>query len=331
MAQPERILDAHHHLWDLGAKHRYPWLIQRGIVRFFGDPAPIQRDYLVGDFREDVGALPLVGSVHIQVGVAPGDELAETRWLQKQHRDHGLPSAIVAFCDLAAPDLARRLEAHQQALNLRGIRQIVGRSAEEDQTTGSGALLENPAFLDGLRTVAQHDLSFDLQLIPRQMAQAAALLSQVPELKVALCHAGSLSDFSEDGRALWRRGIRRLAELPNLICKLSGFGMFDQRWTADSIREQFDTALDTFGPQRMAFGSNFPVDKLALPYDAVWQRYFALAHQLPPAEQSSLFHDTAARFYRIADCQPAKTCMSIQPSAGVAVPASARRCRGPAS
>lgn len=300
MSLPERIIDAHHHLWDLETEHRYPWLMEVGVVRFFGDPAPIQRDYQVTDFRSDIGDLPVVSSVHVQVGVAPGDELAETLWLQEQSQLHGLPNAIIALCDLTVPDLEAQLDAHKSATALRGIRQIVGRSEAEDARTGSGALLDDPAFLSGLQCLAKLGLSFDLQLIPAQMERAAALLSQVPELRVALCHAGSLSDRSPEGLARWKHGIGQLAKLPNLICKLSGFGMFDRNWSAQSIREQFETVLELFGPDRMAFGSNFPVDKLAMPYGEVWRRYFELADGLNSEDLNALFHGTAARFYDIS-------------------------------
>jgi predicted TIM-barrel fold metal-dependent hydrolase len=297
MKSASRIVDAHHHLWVLGAKHRYPWLMKQSVVRFFGDPAPIQRDYGVTEFRDDIGTLPIVASVHIQVGVDSGDELAETLWLQDQHGRHGLPSAIVAFCDLTAASLPARLDDHCAADAMRGIRHIVGRSAEEDRHSGSDNLLDNPAFLEGLRHLAQRGLSFDLQLIPGQMERAEKLLRKVPNLRVALCHGGSLSDFSAEGRSRWKHGISRLAKLPNVICKLSGFGMFDKRWTADSIREQFYTVLDAFGPSRIAFGSNFPVDKLAMGYAQVWRRYLQLTVGLSSFERQQMFHDTAADFY----------------------------------
>lgn len=301
MSLPERIIDAHHHLWDLEAEHRYPWLMEVGVARFFGDPAPIQRDYQVTDFRSDIGDLPVVSSVHVQVGVAPGDELAETLWLEEQSRLHGLPNAIIAFCDLTASGLDARLDAHRSATALRGIRQIVGRSEAEDARTGSGALLDDPAFLSGLQCIAKLGLSFDLQLIPAQMERAAALMSQVPGLRVALCHAGSLSDRSPEGFARWKHGIGQLAKLPNLICKLSGFGMFDRNWSAQSVEDQFDTVLEAFGPKRLAFGSNFPVDKLAMSYVDVWRRYFVLAKGLSNYERNRMFHGTAAEFYRILD------------------------------
>jgi len=295
---PSRIVDAHHHLWNLAAVH-YPWLMEKGVRRFFGDPTPIQRNYLPADFRADWAGLPVLKSVHIQVGAAPEDSVNETLWLQAQSDVTGLPTAIVAFCDLAAPDVAAQLDRHAAAPALRGIRQIVGRSAEEDARTGTGALLDNPQFATGLRELARRGLRFDLQLVPQQMAAAAELFAAVPELPVALCHAGSLSDRSADGFSLWRKGVERLAELPHLICKISGIGMFDNLWTAQTARPMFDVLLDHFGPSRIAFGSNFPVDSLYSDYASIWTRFAELSCDLSESERASLFAGTAERFYRI--------------------------------
>lgn len=298
MSPPERIVDAHHHLWDLGHCH-YPWLMEKGVKRFFGDPTPIQQDYLVCDFRADIGALPVEKSVHIQVGVTPGDAVRETAWLQAMGEAHGLPSAIVAFTDLTARDLSEQLDAHGQHDRLRGIRQIVGRSAEEDRRTGTQGLLADPAFLSGLRTLADRGLSFDLQLTPPLMHATADLLERVPELRVALCHAGSPSDFSEEGLAEWRTGLERLAHLPNLICKPSGFGMFQPGWTVPSIRPLVLTAIDIFGPERIAFGSNFPVDKLAAGYGRVMGAYSDITSDFGNAEREQMLAGTAELFYRL--------------------------------
>lgn len=294
-----RIIDAHHHLWDLSAAHRYPWLMERGVPRFFGDPTPIQRDYLVADFRGDIGTLPVAGSVHIQVGVAPGDELEEARWLQRLSQAERLPSAIVAFADLTRPDAGEFLDRLMQCPQLRGVRQIIGRSAREDAITGSGELLTNPAFLDGLRALAARGLSFDLQLVPAQMEAAADLFARVPDLRVALCHGGSPGDSSPAGMAQWHQGIRRLAALPGFICKVSGFGMFDPGWTVESVRERFLRMAEALSPARMAFGSNFPVEKLASDYASVWQRYDRLAEGFSATEREALFAGTAEHFYRL--------------------------------
>jgi len=296
--QDHYIVDAHHHLWDLGHCH-YPWLMEKGVKRFFGDPTPIQKNYLADNFKADIGDLPVRKSVHIQVGVTAQDSVKETRWVQSQGDAHGLPNAIVAFCDLTAPDYEAQLDAHRQSSRLRGIRQIVGRSAEEDAKLGTNSLLNDARFLQGLKRLASLGLSFDLQLTPPLLKDAAALFAKLPDLKVALCHAGSPSDFSQEGLAAWKAGLEAMAALPNVICKVSGFGMFQPGWTKDSIRPLVMTCIDVFGPARIAFASNVPVDKLAADYRRVIGTYCELASEFSALEQRAMLARTAEQFYEI--------------------------------
>ncbi len=292
-----QIIDAHQHFWDLDEVH-YPWLMAQGVERFFGDPTPIQKNYLPADLRRDAGPIELLGTVHVQVGTSPDQETAETRWLEATANSEGLPSAIVAFCELQRDDLDAQLDAHAQASRLRGVRQIVGRSAEEDAKTGSGALLEDPAWVAGLGKLAARGLSFDLQLVPAQMLRCADILSGVPDLRVALCHCGSPLDQSVKGLLNWQRRLGVLAENPNVSCKISGLGMFDHDWSVDSIRPIVETCLEVFGVERCMFGSNFPVDKLHASYTEVWSAYEQLTSALAAGARADLFIGNARAFYR---------------------------------
>ena len=293
------IIDAHHHLWDLRACH-YPWLMARGVKRFFGDPAPIQKNYLVGDYFKDIGDLPVNASVHIQVGVEEDQAVAETRWLQSvADTGLGFPQGIVAFCDLAGPGTMACIEQHSRYPNLRGIRQIVGRSPEEDAVTGTNQLLADPVWIRNLARLADYGLSFDLQLVPHQLRQAKAVLAKIPGLKVALCHCGSPFDQSEAGLARWKTGIKELAELPNVYCKLSGFGMFDHGWSPASIRPMVLHVIEVFTPERCMFGSNFPVDGLYAGYTDIWTAYNYISRNFSASERQQLFAGTARRFYSI--------------------------------
>ncbi len=292
------IVDAHHHLWKLDAVH-YPWLMARGVKRFFGDPAPIQRDYSVDDFQADFGDLPVRQSVHIQVGAAPEQSLAESRWLQSVADDGGFPNAIVAFCDLTSPDAESQLSEQARIPNVRGIRQIVGREPEEDRLTGSGRLLDDERWQHGLGLLPGFGLSFDLQLIPPQLIAVAKILERHPDLAVALCHCGSPWDRSADGLDGWRRGLRALARLPNVYCKISGLGMFDHRWNTESIRPIVLDVLDIFGVERCMLGSNFPVDKLYGDYVNLWAAYASITASLTAAERRLLYAENARRFYRL--------------------------------
>ena len=160
--------------------------------------------------------------------------------------------------------------------------------------TGTNLLLDDPRFLVGLQEAGRRGLSFDLQLIPELLEKTAGVLAQAPDTRVALCHAGSPHDRSPAGLNDWAQRLCALSELPHVSCKLSGLGMFDHNWTPESIRPIVETCLEQFGPERVMFGSNFPVDKLYGDYASLMQVY----HDLVPAEvHSAVFRETAARFY----------------------------------
>ena len=249
----KQIIDAHHHLWDLD-QIKHTWLAEKNVVRFFGDPAPIQKNYHVAELREDISELPVIGSVHIQCGVAPEDSIKETEFVQAQSDKYGLANAIIGFCDLTKNTAFFELDKQQEFSNFRGIRQIVGRDATEDAKNGTNALLQNPAFKAGLKELEKRDLSFDLQLTPPLLPAAAKLFKSIESLPVAICHAGSPQDFSKEGMQAWQAGLRDFSEHENVICKVSGLGMFDLNWTVESFRERVLRAIDIFGPSRIAFG-----------------------------------------------------------------------------
>ena len=143
------------------------------------------------------------------------------------------------------------------------------------------------------------DASFDLQMVPPQMTRVLALLRQVPSLRVALCHCGSPWDQSAAGLDAWRRGLAALAELPGVVCKVSGLGMFNPQWTVAELRPLILDVIEIFGPGRVMFGSNFPVDKLYNSYEALWDAYVDITASFSSAECHQMFYQTAAEFYAI--------------------------------
>ena len=287
-------IDAHHHLWDLTAVH-YPWLMEQGAPRFFGDPTSIQRDFLLDEFRGLAAPYGFTASVHIQVGAEDG--YAEAAWIQavaEANRDW--PMAQVVFCDLTAEGLEAQLDRFQALSTVRGVRQIIGRAPGEDAQTGTNTLLDDPRFLRGLKLAGKRGFSFDLQLLPELMEKTAAVLAQAPETSVALCHAGSPHDRSAAGLKNWSNNLSSLSDLQNVTCKLSGLGMFDHGWSAESITPIVETCLNQFGADRCMFGSNFPVDSLSSDYATLVAAYEAI---VPTADKAQVFGATAARFYNL--------------------------------
>ena len=287
-------VDAHHHLWDLKAVH-YPWLMALNTPRFFGDPAPIQRDYLLPEFRTEAQSMGFSASVHIQVGAENG--LEEAKWVDARAQENpDWPLVQVAFCDLTDEDRDAQLDALMALPSLRGVRQIVGRAPGEDAQTGTQKLIASDAFRSGLEAIAKRGLSFDLQLIPELIEPMAELLADIPELKVALCHAGSPYDRSKEGIAKWAEMLKPLSNLVNVTGKLSGLGMFDHSWTPDSVRPVVETMLTQFTAERLMFGSNFPVDSLYSDYQTLASAYKSI---LPDELHDQVFGQTAKAFYKL--------------------------------
>lgn len=286
-------VDAHHHLWDLTAV-TYPWLNERGKRRFFGDPTPIQRDYLFDEHLAMAKPLGFGKFVHIQVGA--DDPIAEARWVDAvAQADPENPMVQVAFCDVTDPNLETVLDELAKLKSLRGVRQIVGRAESEDSQTGTNALLEQPEFVTGLHTIAERGLSFDLQLTPNLYRKAAAVLKTVPDLSVVVCHAGSPQARDPDYMTYWATELDHLAALDSVYCKLSGLGMFDPNWTPQSCGVIIQSVLSRFGAERTMFGSNFPVDMLYSDYQALVTLY---QNSIPEAAKQAVFCDTASHFYR---------------------------------
>ena len=300
-AMPQ-IVDPHFHLWNLA--NPYPWLTQQPPpIRVAGDPAPIAQDYLVQDYIAEMAALGVVRAVHVDAGWDYSDPVGETAWLQSVADDptsQGFPHGIVARASLEGPDIETVLDAHRTHANLRGIRQILNWHPDPEKTyIQTPDLMDAPAWRRGFAALAPRGLSFDLQCYPGQFDQALRLADAYPATSIILNHAGMPVDRSHDGFAHWRAGLSALAMRPNVCVKISGLGMMDWAWTAETFRPYVLATIDCFGPDRAMFASNFPVDRLYSSADRLYSAFRQLVAGFSAPDQQALFHDTAARVYRL--------------------------------
>ena len=286
------MIDAHHHLWDLNAVD-YPWLMEKGKKRFFGDPTPIQRNYLIDEHIKLAAALGFKASVHIQVGAADG--LEEAKWVNKiVSENQSWPMAQVAFCDLSGDQREIHLDELQKLSSVVGVRQIIGRSPAEDSSSKTNELLTSDSFMKGLQSISDRGLSFDLQIIPELSETCAAVFSQFPNLQVILCHAGSPYNRTEEGITSWSSDLNHLSKLSNVSCKLSGLGMFDHNWTQATVAPIVTTVMEQFGSARVMFGSNFPVDSLSSSFKALFERLTSIVDE---KYFEDVFFKSAQRIY----------------------------------
>jgi predicted TIM-barrel fold metal-dependent hydrolase len=296
-----RVVDPHIHLWNLERLH-YPWLATPQ-PSFIGEYASLAKTHEVAEFLADAAGIEVLKVIHIEAGHDTADPLAETRWLQSLAAtpgNRGIPQGIVAYADLSRPDVDQLLAAHAALPNVRGIRQILNVHPEPLYDYVGRHFMREPAWRAGFGLLNKHGLSFDLQIYPAQMPEAAGLAHAHPETTIVLNHIGMFVDRSSvTGWRAWRDGMRALAACPNVTVKISGLGMIDHRWTIESIRPYVLETIDAFGTERSMFASNFPVDRLYGRYADLWQTFAEIMRDMTDAEKSGLFCNNAERIYRI--------------------------------
>lgn len=291
------VVDCHHHLWDL--RNSYPWLQEAaGRLQVHGDDTAIRHDYLPADFLRDAAGVPVRKTVHVDAGAADG--MAESRWLQRLADEHGLPDAIVASARLADPGVGDQLDELAQLPNVRGVRDILNWHPDPSLTyIDRPDLMTDPQWRKGFAQLGPRGLSFDMQLYPQQMQDAARLAAGFPSTLILLNHAGMPVDRDPESIRLWHDGLHALAAQDNVQVKISGIGMTDHGWTVDSLRPIVLSCIEAFGPSRSMFGSNFPVDSLYSTYSALYQAFDEITSQFSAGERRALFGATAAAAYRI--------------------------------
>lgn len=296
-----QVVDPHIHLWNIQT-HRYPWMAGAG-GNFMGPCDAILKTYEVADYLADAEGVEVLKAVHIDAAHDPAAPLEETKWLQSladAPASRGLPNAIVAYADLSAPDVDALLAAHAAHRNVRGIRQTLNVHPDPFYDYVGRHFMREPPWRRGFARLQDHGLSFDLQIYPSQMIEAAELAREHPATPIILNHSGMFVDRgSVAGWRAWRDGLRALAACPNVCIKISGLGMIDHRWTVESLRPYALEAIDTFGVERAMFASNFPVDRLYSSYGALWSAFEQIVSGASAAERDALFRSNAERVYRI--------------------------------
>lgn len=299
MERADYIVDSHQHFQDV-EHSSYPWLDPGRPPPLEGDLTPIRRNYLPADYRKEMSGLPIAKTVHVQNGRNPGDPVDETRWLSGLAESQGLPTAIVAYADLASPNVEAILAAHSAYPRVRGIRQILNWHENPNlQTASRPDLMEQDSWRRGFACLARFGLSFDLQIYWPQMRMALDLARDFPATPIVLEHYGMPIDRSVAGLESWSIAIRELARAENVSVKLSGLGLGHPDWSLADTVPLLQQVIKIFGPDRVMFGSNLPVNLLFADARKLIAAFDASLKGLAPDDRAKIRHLNAERIYRI--------------------------------
>ena len=298
-----KIVDAHHHLWDLNNKDtKYSWLMVTEGEAFFGDYAAIRKSYLLEDYLEDSKNQNIIKSVHVQAEHDDDKPVNETAWLQNLADTHSsnLPNAIVAYADFSKNNISEVLDAHQEYKNIRGIRQILSYNKEEPKYShASEDFMKNSVWIENFKNIRNRNLSFDIQIYKHQMEDAVNLATKYDDILFILNHTGEPCYQTEEYIHSWEENMKKLASCENIVAKISGLGMFDPQWTIDSTRIFIEKTIQIFGINRCMFASNFPVDKIFNTFDKYWNSFKEITKDYSENDKKLLFSSNAEKYYRI--------------------------------
>ena len=270
-------IDAHHHLWTL-ARGDYGWLTPK--------LAPIYRDFAVADLAPLLSAAEICGTILVQA--APTE--AETMFLLDITDGAELVRGVVGWTDFDAEDAAARIEAFAGRTHLVGLRPMVQDIADDDW-------LLKPGLTAGLAAMAEQNLIFDALVLPRHLPRLSRVVDLHPDLQFVLDHCAKPSLATGD-IAAWKDDIAKLARRPNIVCKLSGLATeAAPGWQVADLRPAVDHILASFGPERLLWGSDWPVVNLAGGYAKWLAAAETLLAELSDDERAGIFGLNAARIY----------------------------------
>jgi predicted TIM-barrel fold metal-dependent hydrolase len=280
-----KIIDTHQHLWNLD-QLPYSWTSNRPTLK---------RNFLLSDYLEASRGFDVIKTVHVEADVDEPYMLDETMQILALAEDDGnLLSGVVAVARPEYDDFREYLDRIASHPHLKGIRRLLQAEPDELSTTAT--------FIENVRSLESYGLSFDICLMGRQLPLAIDLVKKCPKVNFILDHCGN-PDIKARDYDKWRGWIKELSRYPNLVCKVSGIVVNTdlENWTVEDLRPAVEHVIESFGWDRVMFGSDWPVCTLAATYKQWADALIFLTKDAGETNQEKLFRINAERVYRLVD------------------------------
>ncbi|WP_273447074.1 amidohydrolase family protein [Neolewinella agarilytica] len=275
------IIDSHQHFWRYEAK-KHDWIDDEMAV--------IRRDFMPEDLQPVLAANGVNGCVAVQADQTRD----ETDFLLALARENSFIKGVVGWIDLRAENLNEQLDVYAGSTALKGFRHVVQGEADPQ-------FMLRPEFVRGIRTIGERGYTYDLLILPHQLLAAVELIRQFPEQRFVVDHLAK--PYIKAGYlAGWKIGMQALAAFPNVWCKVSGMVTEAdyQNWTEDQMKPYLDVVFDAWGTERVMFGSDWPVCRVAATYDRVLGLVNDYLSGFSQPEQQAVLGGNCRSFYGLA-------------------------------
>lgn len=280
-----QIVDTHQHLWDLELLP-YSWTARSG---------KLNRSFRPSDYAEATQGIEVIKTVHVEADIDEPAIPDETRYiLSLAERDDNPIAGVVAAVRPEYDNFRDAIEPFAGHPNLKGVRRLLHTEPDELSTTTT--------FAENVRSLEEYGLSFDLCVLARQLPLAIQLVRQCPNVRFVLDHCGN-PDIKNRDYDNWRAGMAELASHPNVAaCKISGIVVNTdmENWTVEDLRPAVEGVLETFGWDRVMFGSDWPVCTQAASFKQWFDALNLLVKDASEENRRKLFRENAERVYRLS-------------------------------
>jgi L-fuconolactonase len=270
------VVDAHLHIWDL-ERSEYAWLTP--------ELGPLYATFTPEQAQAELEAAGIASAVLVQAE----DSERDTDLMLEAAGRHPWIAGVVGWVQLDDPAIAERRIEHARVC---GVRHLVHDDPRDD-------FLRLPAVRRSLRLLAERGLPFDVpDAWPRHLAATAELADAVPELRIVVDHLGKPPFGSADWER-WHDTLAGVAARPNTVAKVSGLQVPGRPFMVDEVRPAWEVALELFGPERLMWGSDWPLTVLVGGYGRAWEVMSALIGELTADEQEQILSGTATAVYTL--------------------------------
>lgn len=277
------IIDTHLHVIDQTALS-YPWLA--------GVPA-LNRDFSYADYAREARRVGIGATLHMEVDVAPDDIEAETANVGKLAAEpDSLLVGAIASCRPEEEGFAAYLERQEKNPLVKGFRRVLHVVPDD--------VSEQPLFRENVKRLAGTRFTFDLCVLPHQMRQAMELVDLAPDVQFILDHCG-VPDIKGEAWEPWHKQIADIARRPNVTAKISGVVAYadPDSWTVDTLRPWVEHVVDSFGWDRVVWGSDWPVCTLGGGLSTWAATTHTLFDDVSKDERNKLYAENARRIWRL--------------------------------
>jgi L-fuconolactonase len=271
-------IDAHQHFWQYDAQ-RDSWITD--------DMAAIKRDFLPPDLIPELATNGIDASIAVQADQSED----ETNFLLDLAGKHSQIAGVVGWVDLRSPSLEDRLEYFSHFEKLCGFRHVL-------QSEPDDYFMLREDFQRGIGAIERFGFTYDILIYPKQLSAAIDLVENFPKQPFIIDHMAK-PDIKSQRVEPWAAQMRELAQNPNVFCKVSGLVTEADwhNWSAEDFRPYFDVVFDAFGPDRLVYGSDWPVCLVAGTYHRVKRLIEDYVQQFSPGDHAKIFGGNAVRFY----------------------------------